>query len=169
MVDSGAAGTPTDTASRDSADTGDAPLRPDAPVTLYAVRHAEKGTGSDPDLTKEGHARAAALATLLHEVELHAAYATSYLRTQQTVQPTADDHGLAVNIDFDGEEDLAQQLALEHGGDTVVHAGHTNTLPDLFRALGAETWDGVDGYGQVWILVLDEAGHVDIEMSSYGE
>ena len=162
--DTGVADTPVDTG-----DTGETRILPDEPFRVYAVRHAEKDTGSDPELTEEGHARAQALATLLHGVELDAAYATEWLRTQQTVRPTADDHGLAVQIDYDPEEELAHHLLSTHGGDTVVHAGHSTSLHDFFYALGAEEFDTVDGYGQLWILDVDVTGEVAVELSSYGE
>lgn len=169
-ADSSAPDTSTDSAApADSGETAEPPILPDAPFRVYAVRHAEKGSGTDPDLTEEGHARAQALATLLHDVELHAAYATEYLRTQQTVQPTADDHGLKVHTELDPEEELAHHLLGEHGGDTVVHAGHSTSLGDFFYALGAESFDPVDGYGQLWILDVDVTGEVVVELSSYGE
>lgn len=152
----------------DTGDTGT--ILPSAPITLYAVRHAEKETDSDdPGLTEEGQARAEALAELMHEVPLDAIYATDLRRTQETVQPTADDHGLTVVTDIDAEEDLAAYILTNHGGDTLLHAGHSYTLPELFEALGVtEVPDDYD-YGDLWIIQIDVDGSTTIEESHYGE
>ena len=120
------------------------------PIRVYAVRHAEKGEGEDPSLTEEGEARAQALADLLSGVPLDAVYATDLARTQETVQPTADQHALPVITRFDPYEELAMHILGVHRGDTVLHAGHSYTLPSFFSALGVEDPPEVDGYGQIW-------------------
>lgn len=52
---------------------------------LYLVRHAEKAdNGKDPLLSACGQAQAAALATLLQQVQLPMLYHSGYQRTQQT-------------------------------------------------------------------------------------
>ena len=77
---------------------GDGPsLRP---VTVIAVRHAEKGADDprDPGLTEEGARRAAALAKLLSHAGVTHIYSTGYRRTQATVEP------LATRLELDVEE-----------------------------------------------------------------
>jgi phosphohistidine phosphatase SixA len=102
------------------------------------------------------------------EVPLTAVYATEYTRTQETVQPTADDHGLEVRTDIDPEDELAAHLVASHAGETVLHAGHSFTLEDFMDALGATDAPEVDGYGQLWILTV-EGGEVGVEMSQFGD
>ncbi len=156
--------TPTDT-SRDTG-TGHSGL----PTIVYAVRHAEKASDSDDSgLTEEGEARAQALVGVLHDVPLVAVYATELRRTQKTVAPTAADHGLPVIVDLDPEEKLAAHLLSTHPGESVLHAGHSYTLPDFFRGLGVADAPYPSGYGELWIVCVYPDGEVTIEASRYGE
>lgn len=146
--DTGAA--PTDTA---------APPLPSGPIVVYAMRHAEKqDTGSDPGLTPVGLARADALATLLHEEPVAAAYATHWLRTQQTVLPTAVDHLLAVDTGYEATVGLATHILATHANQTVVHAGHSYTIQDFLGALGVVDPPSPSGYGQLWIVTIEPDG-----------
>jgi phosphohistidine phosphatase SixA len=147
-------------------DTGEP--NPSEPVTIYAVRHAEKGSGTDPGLTEEGQARAEALAVLLHEVPLVAVYATEKLRTQETVAPTADDHGLEIIVDIDPEDELAAWVVVEHAGEEILHAGHSYTLPDFMEALGIEEVPSMS-YGALWIITAWADGEVSLEETTFGE
>ena len=114
----------------------------DAEGTFLLVRHAEKVDDSrDPPLNGAGQARARALANVLRQAGLDAAYATQYRRTRLTALPAAEAAGLEVVEDpVSGDLDLwassfAQRLAAEHGGDTVLVVGHSNTIPLLAAAL----------------------------------
>lgn len=142
------------------------------PIVIFAVRHAEKESESedgDPGLTEEGQADAEALAVLMAPEPLTAIYATDLKRTQETVQPTADDHGLPVETTIDPEEDLADWIQHHHDNETVLHAGHSYTLEDFFDALGATGYTEVDGYGQLWILTIDEDWSVSVTETTFGE
>lgn len=139
-------------------------------LVIYAVRHAEKATDSaDPGLTEEGAARAEALAVLMTDVPLAAIYATELRRTQETVQPTADDHGLPVVTDIDPEEDLATWIRCVHAAETVLHAGHSYTLPDFFEALGLADVPSIDGYGQLFQITFEGGGGIRVEETRYGD
>lgn len=166
-----AADSATDSATDTATDTGDSgmPL-PSGPVTIYAVRHAEKADDSDdPGLTEEGTARAEALAVLLHDAPLAAIFATELRRTQETVQPTADDHGLTVDTTYDPEEELAAHILSTYGDQEVLTAGHSYTLPDFFEALGLDPVPEVDGYGQLWIITVETDGSATCVESTFGE
>jgi hypothetical protein len=139
------------------------------PTIVYAVRHAEKGSGDDPDLTEEGQARAQALVDVLHDAPLVAVYATELVRTQQTVAPTAADHGLPVVIDIDPEEALAEHILASHVGTSVLHAGHSYTLVDFMEALGVVDPPYPSGYGDLWIVTIAGSGEVTLETSSFGD
>ena len=142
---------------------------PDCVIRVFAVRHAEKESdSSDPGLTEEGAERAQALVPILADEPLVAVYATEKLRTQETVQPTADDHGLPVQTELDPEEELAAVILADHCGDTLLHGGHSYTLEDFFEALGGADVPGVSGYGQLWSLTITD-GVVTYEMSTYGD
>ncbi len=138
-------------------------------LVVYAVRHAEKDSeGSDPGLTEEGLARADALAVLLHDVPLDAVYATELQRTQLTVKPTADDHGLPIVTDLDAEEELAPHLLVNHRGDRVLHAGHSYTLTEFFLGLGVVDPPDLDGYGQLWIVTVVAGEPPVVVETTYG-
>lgn len=113
------------------------------PTVVYLVRHAEKATADpaneDPDLTPAGVARAEALLTLLEEQEVDALYATKYMRTINTLKPLANARQLEIRQyeahDFDN---LKKQILQQHRGETIVIAGHSNTVLPIMEALGAE-------------------------------
>ncbi len=153
----------------DSGDTAEARAKPTAPIVVYTTRHCEKDDGDDPGLTEEGQARAEALAVLLTDAPLVATYASELRRTQETVQPTADDHGLDVQTDLDPEEELALHILLTHSGEALLHAGHSYTLATFMETLGVtELPDGFD-YGDLWTITIDTDGVATWEESYYGE
>jgi hypothetical protein len=148
-------------------DTGTATHEP--PLVVWAVRHAEKDSGDDPSLTEEGAERALALSEVLVDTPLVAVFATDLKRSQETCQPTADDHELPVVIDIDPEEDLAEWVLGEHMGQQVLHCGHSYTIPDFLDALGVVDEEYLSGYGQIWIVTITPRGKVSVEMGFFGE
>lgn len=114
-----------------------------ASTTVIVVRHAEKvdDDSRDPALSEAGFERTQALADALEHAGLDAAYASQYRRTRLTVAPTAQSAGLAVQIDpIEGDipgwaQDFAAAVAQDHAGETVLVAGHSNTVPPLVEAL----------------------------------
>lgn len=164
--DTGAADTAADTAAPDDTATDTAPSGP--PIVVYAIRHAEKDSGDDPGLTEEGQARALALVDVLHDVPLVAIYATDLVRTQETVAPTAADHGLSVVTDIDPEEELAAHILATHAGESVLHAGHSYTLEAFMEALGLPDAPSAAGYGDLWIITITPEGEVTLETSCFG-
>ena len=113
----------------------------DLTTRIIAVRHSEKQqVGDDPLLTAVGSKRAAALATVFHDVPIDTIFATGYRRTQLTVNPIAAAKDLSLEIVEAGEfEKLAERIQREHRGQTVMYAGHSNTVPQFIRALGVST------------------------------
>ena len=112
------------------------------PVTVIAVRHAEKVDDSrDPALSPAGTERAKALALALEHSGLDAVYASQYQRTRLTAMPAARAAGLAVRIEpIEGDvpawaNGFAARLARDHAGETVLVAGHSNTVPPLVTVL----------------------------------
>ena len=111
-----------------------------APATvIYLVRHAETapdGT-NDPPLSDAGRARADRLAQMFADEGLTAVHTTAYRRTRATAAPVAKAVGL-VELEYD-PRDLARFAAKlrEEGGRHLV-VGHSNTTPELVRALGGE-------------------------------
>jgi phosphohistidine phosphatase SixA len=135
----------------------------DPPITVFVVRHAEKADdgGDDPPLSEAGQARAARLYELLSRAGVTHAFATDYLRTKQTLLPIAG-HARA-GIHLVAPEDTANLVKRIRGldpGSVAVVAGHSNTVPAILRALGAELPDlgeslPEDAYDRLWVVVID--------------
>lgn len=110
--------------------------------TVVLVRHGEKGEGSDPDLTAAGQARAQALAVELKGMKLTRVLATPPKRTQATTQPAAIAAGLTVEpVSLEGGSAahiarVAAEVRKAKPGETVLVVGHSNTVPEIARALG---------------------------------
>jgi broad specificity phosphatase PhoE len=118
-----------------------------AQPTIFLVRHAERADtapgasptmAADPDLSDAGRARAASLATVLKDAKITAIYATEFKRTQQTAAPLAKALGLTVTIvTSKSVPELIDRLKKSKGNVLVV--GHSNTVPDIIKALGVTT------------------------------
>lgn len=108
-----------------------------AQSTVFIVRHAEKADSKskDPDLSEAGNARAQALARMLKDAGITRIFTTEFKRTQQTAAPLAKLLGLEVkSLAANDPARLVTTLHDENGNALVV--GHTNTIPDLIKALG---------------------------------
>lgn len=123
--------------------------------TFILVRHAEKeATGTDPNLTKEGEARALSLAKLLEMQKIDAIYSTNFNRTKNTVKPLADAKGLTIRTD---EPDLSSLKG------TIVICGHSNTIPQLANKLiGKEEFKNFDDkdFGNILIIKDGSVTHL---------
>src|SRR3954463_6506823 len=106
-------------------------------TTIILVRHAEKAATTmttDVPLSDAGVARSNELARVLADTPIDAIYATQYARTRQTAEPLAKAHHLeAVVAD---PASMADTIRAKHRGQTVVVVGHSNTTPEVIRALG---------------------------------
>lgn len=140
----------------------------EAPATIIVVRHAEKVDDSrDPTLSEAGFQRAEALAEALVHAGLDAAYASQYQRTRLTAMPAAQAAGLSVRVaPIEGDIDawahgFAAELTQNHAGETILVAGHSNTVPPLVAALcdcRVEALTDSD-YDRIY-LVTDAGGEV---------
>ncbi len=109
-------------------------------TTVVVVRHAEKSSAApDPPLSVAGEARAQTLAHVVEDAGVTAVFATEFIRTQQTVQPTADGEGLAVQMYAAGNAaGLADTIRSDHAGGVVLVAGHSNTVTTILEELGGD-------------------------------
>jgi 2,3-bisphosphoglycerate-dependent phosphoglycerate mutase len=139
--------------------TDEAASDPQGDVVVYAIRHFEKETTpgvTDPELSEVGLARAEQLAQFLESVPLKMAYSTPYQRTLQTVEPVATAKGLEIDTQWQGRQDLAAHILATHGGEQVIAAGHSNTVPDLIAGLGISPAPVIeeDSYGELWVVSI---------------
>lgn len=69
-------------------------VMPQQTTNIYIVRHAEKESGDDPHLSREGVLRAKTLADTLKSKKINLVLTTRTNRTFETAKPTADVFGL---------------------------------------------------------------------------
>jgi broad specificity phosphatase PhoE len=114
---------------------------------VYLVRHAERAdqgapagqmmAQTDPPLSIVGEARANQLAAMLRDAGITAVFASEYRRTQDTVKPLAARLRLEVQAHPARDtEGLVARLRSAPAAGVVLVAGHSNTLPDIIKALG---------------------------------
>ncbi len=107
-------------------------------TTVYIVRHAEKVNETDTtNLTSAGYARAAALADTLANRGIDSIFTTPYRRTRQTAQPLATRLNLPL-VDYPAKPTEAIVARLNRiRNKTVLVVGHSNTILEIARGLGA--------------------------------
>ena len=120
------------------------------------------------------------LKELLVSQEINAVYSTPYARTRATVAPTAKANELAVTEYKPMEKGFLKETLDKHLGETILIAGHSNTIPDLVNELiGDKKYSQLDenDYNYLFIVTVSEIGQgkevvisywVLIENSSFG-
>ena len=133
-------------------------------TTFILVRHAEKlDNGKDPDLSPEGYNRADLLARMMSEIEFDAVYSTSFIRTTETARAVAEKNQLIIKeYDSENPNDEAADWLIEHLGENVLVAGHSNTVPLFANALlgrehFSESFDESD-YGNILLVTITSDG-----------
>lgn len=105
--------------------------------TIFLVRHAEKvDESSDPALSLQGQKRAVDLALHLRDAEIKKIYVSEFQRTQKTAEVLATQMKVAMQI-FPGKEIQKLVAVLKSETDNVLVVAHSNTLPEILKALGA--------------------------------
>jgi phosphohistidine phosphatase SixA len=135
-----------------------------AQTTVFVVRHAERAdqvagatAATDPDLSDAGHARAGSLAAMLKDAGVRSIFVTQYKRTQQTAAPLATALGLTpVEVGSRELHQLAGRVRAATGPVLVV--GHSNSVPNLLKALGIDTPIEIadDEYDNLFVVTLGE-------------
>ncbi len=129
-------------------------------TVIFIVRHAEKkdkAGETDPDLTEAGKKRAVQLAKMLADVNLKAVYSTQFKRTRNTVLPSAKAAGIKPTvIDARNFKGLIKALKTKHPGQSVLVAGHSNTVPIMLLALGTNKKVAIkeDEYSNLFVVTL---------------
>jgi broad specificity phosphatase PhoE len=134
-------------------------------TVILVVRHAERNDLENcspatvkgrPNptlaLTAGVSTRAQALAHVGGEDSIAAIYASEFCRTQQTVQPLANQLGLTVNVvdqfDADGTtvnvDGLIEQIWANNTGQVVLVVGHNNTVPVIVKELSGISIAAID-------------------------
>lgn len=144
------------------------PPSPEAATLILLVRHAEKAAepAGDPPLTEAGQARAEALADALMDAGVDVIVGSQYRRTTDTVAPLAARLGVEVEArPLEGNPGeaaaaVARDLAEAYAGQTVLVAGHSNTIPSMVNALTGLSLADLDDsdYDGLYVVVIDGGG-----------
>jgi phosphohistidine phosphatase SixA len=127
-----------------------------AQTFVALVRHAEKVDESrDAALSEKGRERARALAALLKDAGIDAVYSTDYARTRDTAKPLSELLSKPVEI-YDGDALDGLAAKLRSAGRRALVVGHSDTTPELVRALGGREGSAIDPdeYDRLYLLVL---------------
>jgi broad specificity phosphatase PhoE len=145
-------------------------------TVIFLVRHAERADdvpdhpgaagepdtamnprmmAEDPPLSEAGRERASLLATVLRDAGLTHIHSTDYRRTRETAQPSCETTGLELSIyDASDLETFAENLLSIPGTHLVV--GHSNTTPELVRALGGAPGPPIESleYDRLYMVIV---------------
>ena len=138
-------------------------------MPVYLVRHAHAGNrsgwrGDDADrpLSDRGHAQAVGLAHLLGVRGIERISSSPARRCIQTVEPLADELGLAVELDKRLSEGSAVREALDlvlGSGPNHVLCAHGDLIPSVMRRLVSQGMRAGSPdrcqKGSVWEIELD--------------
>lgn len=139
-----------------------------SPSVIFIVRHCEKAMEStdNPNLAEEGKKRAEHLAEILKNTGIEAVYSTNYKRTMQTAEPLANAMKLSPMVYEPRDANFGEQL--RKSGKKVLVVGHSNTVPDLLNQLsGTKNYQPHDGYGDLWVVTIQEGQAATILKLSY--
>lgn len=136
-------------------------------TTVILVRHGEKVAGApamndDPALTPEGEGRAQRLATMLRFSGVTTIYTTPFTRTRNTAAPVAamlKVTPVEVKPGPTFAADIAAKIRALPAGSTVLVVGHSNTTPNVIKALGIPNPPAIDDateFDNLFVVTLAE-------------
>jgi probable phosphoglycerate mutase len=141
------------------------------PLVVFLVRHAEKVDASEnSNLSTAGIARAAALATTLHDAGIEHVHSTDFIRTKKTASPIANERGVTISLYDAGDlPAFVEQLKSKGGRHLVV--GHSNTTPKLVELLGGEPGSRIQEkeYDRLYIVTIDKDGVASTVLIRFGD
>lgn len=151
-----------------------------ATTTIVVVRHAEKGTDDprDPSLTVAGQQRALALSSVLKDAGVTAIYTTQYKRNRQTAEPLARQNGISITErPVSGvntatyAQDLAREILTNSLGKSILVVGHSNTVPDIVKALSGITVPPITDpeYDHIFIVTIPGSGSPRLMQLRFGQ
>lgn len=154
-------------------------------TTVFLVRHAEKSDapGQDPPLSGRGRARAEALARLLQNAGVRAVFTSQFARTQQTAEPLAKRLGVSptavpISVKTSNPREVTEESIREltkrveaHAGGAVLIVGHSNSVPDVIRALGGDTVPKIDesSFDDLFVVTVYANGRAKVVHLKYGD
>lgn len=144
----------------------------DGTVTVFVVRHAEKGPGTpDPSLTEAGNARALALTQSLRDQKITAIFSSEFKRTQETAAPLGQALGISTTVIGAAKTDelIAALTALPPGSKALV-VSHSNLVGVIVEKLsGQKVGELTDAdYDRLYIVTLPPNAPASVLYLHYG-
>ncbi len=146
-------------------------------TTVYLVRHAEKAAApaADPPLTEAGTKRAEELARTFGKAGIKTISTSQFQRTKQTAEPLAKQLGInntviPVKMDSMNTRQLSpdylkqiSDLISSSAGDVLI-VGHSNTVPELIKALGGDIVPTIDDatYDDLFVVTVYAKGKAKV-------
>jgi broad specificity phosphatase PhoE len=159
-----------------------APVSPIAAAgtTIVLVRHAEKSTDDprDPSLSEAGQRRALSLVAVLMDARVKDIYVTQYKRTRQTAEPIAQaamismiERPINAANSATYAQDLASEILTRSAGKSVLVVGHSNTIPDIVKALSGSAVPPIADadYDRIFIVTIPATGRPRVIQMRYGQ
>ena len=128
------------------------------PTTVFLVRHAERADAprEDPPLLETGTARAQSLARILGKSGIKTIVTSQFLRTKATAEPLAKQLGIASvpmtlkmspsnprQVTAESIQEIVDKI-LQKPGENALVIGHSNSVPDVIKALGGDSVPTID-------------------------
>lgn len=145
-------------------------------TTVYLVRHAEKAAqpAADPPLTEAGSKRAEALAQKLSKAGIKTILTSQFQRTKLTAEPLAKQLSITATVIPVAMSTMnSRELSPEYlkdmsdratsGGNTLI-VGHSNTVPELIKALGGDIVPTIDDatYDDLFVVTVYAKGKAKV-------
>ena len=132
------------------------------PPVVFLVRHAERAATSghvpaDTGLSAAGRERAQDLAHALKDAGIKTIFTTEYTRTQETATPFAESLGIRPEV-VSADDFRSLVVKVRETRANVLVVGHSNTLPQIIRALGVASRITVteSDYDNLFLVILSQ-------------
>jgi 2,3-bisphosphoglycerate-dependent phosphoglycerate mutase len=142
-------------------------------TTVILIRHGERNafTPADPDphLNAAGKARAKKLIHVLGQSGIKAIYRSHFVRAKETAQPLATHLGLST-IEMDEALPIKNDILSNHAGQTVLVIGHSDTVPDIIKRLGAGSIPVIDDaeFDNLFVVKVFSPNRATLTRLKYG-
>lgn len=119
----------------------------------YVMRHLQKADGPDPALSAEGRANAAEVPQLLITKPPRAIYVSTTRRARETAAAVAKTWNITPQ-EYDPRDTPALIARLSQEKGPVLVVGHSNTVPDIVKALSGDDVGPMreDEYGTIFYV-----------------
>jgi phosphohistidine phosphatase SixA len=125
-------------------------------TTVFLVRHAERADAprEDPPLTEAGTSRAQLLARMLGKSGIKSIITSQYLRAKATAEPLAKQLSITSVaimlknsaprvVSPESIQEIVEKI-YQRPGENALVIGHSNSVPDVIKALGGDVVPIID-------------------------